>query len=134
MSNRIDGSSGNIQSLQWMQAQRAFGGAGKTNGNAKGFEEISLEDIYESDFNKGGIGGFEPDIEDIINPQATQQTRPNQRPAAEGPSGASQPIQNSLHFDEIKSIAERAGFIGVSNRDIQRAYALGESLLADYRA
>ncbi len=34
---------------------------------------------------------------------------------------------------EVQQIAQRAGFIGVSEQDIQRAYARGESLLADYR-
>lgn len=34
---------------------------------------------------------------------------------------------------EIQTIAGRAGFVGLSEQDIRRAYTYGESLLADYR-
>ncbi|HEY9746828.1 MAG TPA: hypothetical protein V6C99_11495 [Oculatellaceae cyanobacterium] len=34
---------------------------------------------------------------------------------------------------EVQSIAERVGYIGVTEQDIRRAYTLGESLLADYK-
>jgi hypothetical protein len=34
---------------------------------------------------------------------------------------------------EIQEIAKKAGFVGVTSQDIQRAYAFGESLLTDYR-
>jgi len=34
---------------------------------------------------------------------------------------------------EVREIASQAGFIGLTERDIQRAYVYGESLLADYR-
>jgi hypothetical protein len=38
-----------------------------------------------------------------------------------------------LPFEDIRSVAERAGFVGISERDIRRAYMMGESLLADYK-
>jgi hypothetical protein len=41
---------------------------------------------------------------------------------------------NSLAYQEIQAIAEKAGYIGVSQRDIDRAYRLNKSLLVDYRA
>ena len=34
---------------------------------------------------------------------------------------------------EIQNIAAKAGFLGVSEQDIRRAYSQGTSLLADYR-
>ncbi len=34
---------------------------------------------------------------------------------------------------EVSEIANRAGYLGLSETDIQRAYVTGESLLADYR-
>lgn len=34
---------------------------------------------------------------------------------------------------EVTDIAGRAGYVGLSETDIQRAYVYGESLLADYR-
>jgi hypothetical protein len=43
------------------------------------------------------------------------------------------PTGPSLPFADIQSVARQAGFVGLSERDIQRAYVLGESLLADYR-
>lgn len=39
----------------------------------------------------------------------------------------------SRAIPEIQEIARRAGFVGVSAQDIQRAYSRGESLLTDYR-
>ncbi len=38
-----------------------------------------------------------------------------------------------LPLDEIKSIASRAGYVGLNDSDIQRAYVYGESLMTDYR-
>lgn len=35
--------------------------------------------------------------------------------------------------NEIQNIAHKAGFVGVTEQDIRRAYQFGESLLADYR-
>lgn len=35
--------------------------------------------------------------------------------------------------DEVSRIAQRAGYVGLNENDIQRAYVYGESLLADYR-
>lgn len=34
---------------------------------------------------------------------------------------------------EVTHIAQKAGYVGLSEQDIQRAYVNGESLLADYR-
>ena len=39
-----------------------------------------------------------------------------------------------LPVGEIRDIARRAGYLDVSDADIQRAYAYGESLLTDYNA
>lgn len=47
----------------------------------------------------------------------------------------SAPVKNIYHqlpMEEIKSIAHEAGYIGVTDADIERAYAYGESLLSDY--
>lgn len=35
--------------------------------------------------------------------------------------------------NDIQNIAARAGFVGVTEQEIRRAYQQGESLLADYR-
>lgn len=37
-----------------------------------------------------------------------------------------------VSVDEIQDIARRAGYLEVSESDIQRAYVFGESLLTDY--
>lgn len=44
----------------------------------------------------------------------------------------SQSMSQNLPMDEIKSIAQQAGYIGITDADIERAYAYGESLLSDY--
>jgi hypothetical protein len=41
--------------------------------------------------------------------------------------------QWSSKVQEIQGIAEQAGFVGVTEQDIRRAYSQGTSLLADYR-
>ncbi|WP_303672573.1 hypothetical protein [Vampirovibrio chlorellavorus] len=47
----------------------------------------------------------------------------------------SQPIspQWQRTVNDIQNIAAKAGFVGVTEQDIRRAYQQGESLLADYR-
>ena len=60
-----------------------------------------------------------PASPDTIPPQRTQ---PN-KPTAE-----------ALPYQEIQAIAQKAGYVGVSQRDIDRAYRLNKSLLVDYRA
>ena len=52
----------------------------------------------------------------------------NVRPDIKPPSGFSAPVE----VDEIRDIARRAGYLDVSDTDIQRAYIYGESLLTDY--
>ncbi|MEB3246113.1 MAG: hypothetical protein VKJ06_09035 [Vampirovibrionales bacterium] len=37
-----------------------------------------------------------------------------------------------LALEDIQQVAARAGYVGVSSQDIQRAYTRGESLLVDY--
>lgn len=52
--------------------------------------------------------------------------------SASGLQGSPQgPWQKTVQ--EVQSIAQRAGYVGVTEKDIHRAYTLGESLLADYR-
>ncbi len=47
----------------------------------------------------------------------------------------SQPLspQWQRTVNDIQTIAAKAGFVGVTEQDIRRAYQQGESLLADYR-
>lgn len=78
--------------------------------------------------------------------QQTQATEAFRQPATSKPAetktvtdeplSATPPIsqgQWSQTVEEVQSIAQRAGYIGVTEQDIRRAYTLGESLLADYR-
>lgn len=41
--------------------------------------------------------------------------------------------QWSRKVQDIQQVAQKAGFTGVSEQDIRRAYTHGESLFADYR-
>lgn len=47
---------------------------------------------------------------------------------------SNKPALNALPYQEIQKIAQKAGYVGVSHRDIDRAYRLNKSLLVDYRA
>ena len=43
-------------------------------------------------------------------------------------------LNPKLAVQEIQDIASRAGYVGLSESAIQRAYQTGQSLLTDYRA
>ena len=62
-----------------------------------------------------------------------ENARLEQANAADSLSAASVPSRLSRAIPEIQDIARRAGFLGVTEQDIQRAYTRGESLLTDYR-
>jgi hypothetical protein len=72
----------------------------------------------------------EPQPEELVRP-----TRQKTGPLADEPLAVSSPSGDpwSRTVQEVQSIAQRAGYIGVTEQDIRRAYTLGESLLADYR-
>ncbi len=63
---------------------------------------------------------------------AIQQQQPRAAAATEVASDTA-PTPWDSKVSEIQNIAQRAGFVGVSERDIRQAYTYGESLLADYR-
>jgi hypothetical protein len=81
--------------------------------------------------------GFAPQPTRAAQPEASQFEIDSYEPAeAElpaAPASRNNPLDR-LPFTEIQAIAERAGYVGVTQRDIQRAYARGESLLVDYTA
>ncbi|MCX5920702.1 MAG: hypothetical protein NTW61_05195 [Candidatus Melainabacteria bacterium] len=76
--------------------------------------------------------------------QAFITTAPTEAPANLPPAEAvatpqrnqasNRPNANALPYQEIQDIAQKAGYVGVSQRDIDRAYRLNKSLLVDYRA
>jgi len=75
-----------------------------------------------------------------IEAPAGPQSRPSQ-PVLENlsidssstaPLAANSP-QWSRKVQDIQNVAAKAGFMGVSEQDIRRAYVQGDSLLADYR-
>ncbi|MCE3233852.1 MAG: hypothetical protein K0Q50_32 [Vampirovibrio sp.] len=57
------------------------------------------------------------------------------RPTLDSTPSVSQAVapQWAQKVQEIQQVAEKAGFVGVSEQDIRRAYVHGESLFADYR-
>ena len=57
-------------------------------------------------------------------------TEESVRPSALTEGKASHP----LPMDELQGIANRTGFVGLTDRAVQRAYTLGESLFVDYKA
>lgn len=71
-------------------------------------------------------------------PTATPNVAAAAAPTIEVPRPAA-PVENPAvqHWgqtvQEVQNIAQRAGFMGVTEQDIRRAYTYGESLLADYR-
>jgi hypothetical protein len=68
-------------------------------------------------------------------PQTVPVTQPEQelqRPALPDGPMPGMPQWNRT-VQEVQDIAQQAGFVGVTEQDIRRAYTYGESLLADYR-
>lgn len=75
-------------------------------------------------------------------PEAVQDAQPTTQPitsrplAGEPMAAASSPSPQdpwNRTVQEVQAIAQQAGYVGVTEQDIRRAYTLGESLLADYR-
>jgi hypothetical protein len=64
--------------------------------------------------------------------EAILPTQRNTRPSNR--SNQTTATNNTLAYQEIQDIAQKAGYVGVSQRDIDRAYRLNKSLLVDYRA
>ncbi len=81
-----------------------------------------------------------PQVE-LIAPEAPSAPQtPNTQPVLENlslnsqsPTLPSNSPQWSRKVQDIQNIAAKAGFLGVSEQDIRRAYVQGDSLLADYR-
>ena len=59
---------------------------------------------------------------------------PTESVAPQQPTQSTKLSANVLPYQEIQDIAQKAGYVGVSQRDIDRAYRLNKSLLVDYRA
>lgn len=72
-----------------------------------------------------------PSIE-IAKPDPIVSAGSQASPSPAGTSPWASP-QWTNKVQEIQTIAEKSGFIGVSEQDIRRAYSQGSSLLADYR-
>ncbi|MDX2085808.1 MAG: hypothetical protein SFZ03_10530 [Candidatus Melainabacteria bacterium] len=66
----------------------------------------------------------------VAKQAATQQSSPRQQlPTVNQPN-----FSLELPYLEIQKIAEQSGFVGLTERDIQRAYLRGDSLLVDTQA
>jgi hypothetical protein len=70
--------------------------------------------------------------------QPAQATPPEVKPTtpAQAPAPANATLPKRLHraYAEIESIAQKAGYVGLSMADVERAYAYNTSLLVDYKA
>ncbi len=124
----IDRVGNTFQSLQGVQANRSFQAAGRSSVFRQALEQ-ELSSVESSQA---------PAQEDYYFPE--------QKPFAEPPAPARkteapapqrlnvQPyVQLQPMINEVREIAETAGYIGVTSEDVLRAYHSGQSLLADYR-
>lgn len=99
------GLSGNVDVLRQLQAQRAFQSrrSGPSNAPEQAQPSAPLSSPAEVSLNQ--------------EPAAANRTEPH----------------HPLPMDELKNIAGRTGFVGLTDRAVQRAYTMGESLFVDYR-
>lgn len=68
------------------------------------------------------------DLAGLEQPTQVNAVEPQQR------TQSNKATSNAIPYQEIQEIAQKAGYVGVSQRDIDRAYRLNKSLLVDYRA
>ncbi|MBY0404905.1 MAG: hypothetical protein K2X66_13475 [Cyanobacteria bacterium] len=141
MSLNINGQGNGLNTLQHLQALRAAQNKNKQiqqpstslqNPQDNTLASTLLETLDATQVNV--TPGNRP------NPKVVSNNSPSQDFKTSSNSNASRvppPVQSEwekgIPFQEIKNIAERAGYVGISNRDIKEAYVRGESLLADYR-
>lgn len=72
--------------------------------------------------------------ETALAPETRGPERPERRTIDSEPQNFAQQVpQWRETVREVQQIAEKAGYVGVTEQDIRRAYTQGESLLADYR-
>lgn len=138
MTGPIDSRSAGLAAIQQIQRQQAFTATSrvagqttsspKTAGDIEDFAALTLESIMQELHAPQA-----PEPEAVAIQEAPQ---PSLRQLSETPprrSAASSSPELNLPIDDIRAVAERAGYVGLSERDIRRAYIMGESLLADYR-
>jgi hypothetical protein len=141
MSLNINGQGNGLNTLQHLQALRAA-----QNKNKKiQHPSPSLQTSQDSTLASTLLETLDATQVNVTpsnrqNPKATSNSQQSQDLKTSSNSNASRvstPVQSEwekgIPFQEIKNIAERAGYVGLSNRDIKEAYVRGESLLADYR-
>lgn len=66
-------------------------------------------------------------------PASQKAAKPEARPEKQNLEPAAISESLPLSLSDVQAVARKAGYVGVSEQDIQKAYRLGESLLADYR-
>ncbi len=102
--------------LHLLQAQQAFGNP-----------RVSAS----SEQNRSGLLAASelPTDEAILSngKRIQNQSRPNEKTSTVS-------AQHRTKFTEINTIAQKVGYVGLTESDIQRAMVSGESLLTDYRA
>jgi hypothetical protein len=145
MTQPIDGFAIGLSSLQRLQAQQSFGGrvVGNRPVQPSQDEYQPIEPVKFPSFRQPEIEEFDSyqpaEVEEFDNSFGYQPVesyppvRPTEGPrAARSTSGLTPELP--IAMNEVRAIAEQAGFVGITDRDIRRAYVMGESLLADYRA
>lgn len=75
------------------------------------------------------LGTSPLDLQDI---PASGQSK-TQAPSAGNPATRTNPLYQQL-YEDVRQVAEKAGYVGLTQSDVARAYATGSSLLADYHA
>jgi hypothetical protein len=118
-----------LTQLQRIQAGRSSSYQPKTKSaeEIQDFAALTVESIMK-ELHAPAQSLAEPPLEIPFEVEATAATVKTKSPS----SRADSPLDR-LPFEDIRNVAERAGFVGISERDIRRAYMMGESLLADYR-
>lgn len=119
MSTPISGNSASLQALKAQQAWEARKAASKNRVESTQTETITQASAADSQGNRSKLAGRTTPPTSTDNQVDDSTLDHNSRLARAIP--------------EIQAIAKKAGFVGVTAQDIQRAYAFGESLLTDYR-
>lgn len=124
MSGRIESSNFNFQPIQWQTAQPAA--PQKQRAEVQESPEVQATPEIQVQQPVQGRGRVYGGASRTEAPREAAPVEPSLPEANSGP-------MERIPVREIQAIAEKVGFVGVTERDIRRAYMLGESLLTDYR-
>lgn len=107
----------------------------KVTGSQPSIQSLRAQKAWEARRAAKPVATPEPTVQDTPSSIVDiQSVKPSSYSPVKSPSPSTNLQEQGLNIKEIQDIANRSGFVGVTEEAIQRAYTSGSSLLTDYRA